>query len=88
MMLRKKKTLVTAESHSIEITTRLLRWLRGKESACQCRRRRFNPWVRKIPWRRKWKHFPVILPEKSLREDPTCCGASKPVFDNYRACAL
>ena len=27
----------------------------GKESACQCRRRRFNPWVGKIPWRRKWQ---------------------------------
>ena len=29
----------------------------GKESACQCRRRkrlRFDPWVAKILWRRKW----------------------------------
>ena len=26
----------------------------GKESACQCRGPRFNPWVGKIPWRRKW----------------------------------
>ena len=26
----------------------------GKEPACQCRRHEFNPWVRKIPWRRKW----------------------------------
>ena len=25
----------------------------GKESTCQCRRRGFDPWVRKIPWRRK-----------------------------------
>jgi len=28
----------------------------GKEPACQCRRHRrlgFDPWVRKIPWRRK-----------------------------------
>ena len=24
-------------------------WLRGKESACQCRRHRFNPWSRKMP---------------------------------------
>ena len=24
-------------------------WLTGKESACQCRRRRFDPWVGKIP---------------------------------------
>ena len=31
----------------------LSRWHNGKESACQCRKRRrcwFNPWVRKIPW--------------------------------------
>ena len=28
-------------------------WLSGKESTCQCRRLGFNPWVRKIPWRRK-----------------------------------
>ena len=23
----------------------------GKESACQCRRQGFEPWVGKIPWR-------------------------------------
>ena len=40
-------------------------WLSGKESTCQCRRHRFNPWVRKIPWRRKWQHTPVFLPGKS-----------------------
>ena len=27
-------------------------WLNGKESTCQCRRCRFNPWIRKIPSRR------------------------------------
>ena len=39
----------------------------GKESICQCRRRkrcRFNPWVGKIPWRRKWQPTPVFLPGK------------------------
>ena len=29
-----------------------------KESACQCSRPRFNPWVRKIPWRREWLRTP------------------------------
>ena len=36
----------------------------GKEAACQCRRQkrcRFNPWVRKIPWRRTWQPTPVFL---------------------------
>ena len=37
----------------------------GKESACQCRRCVFDPWVRKSPWRRKWQLTPVFLPEKS-----------------------
>ena len=35
----------------------LPRLLSGKESACQPRRYkrgRFNPWVRKIPWKREW----------------------------------
>ena len=40
-------------------------WLGGKESACQCKRRRFDPWVRKITWRRKWHLTPVFLPGKS-----------------------
>ena len=34
----------------------LPRWLSGKEYACQCRRFRrlwFDPWVGKVPWRRK-----------------------------------
>ena len=30
----------------------LPKWLSGKESTCQFRRHRFNPWVEKIPWRK------------------------------------
>ena len=40
----------------------------GKEPTCQCRRRkrgRFVPWVRKIPWRRKWQPSPVFFPRES-----------------------
>ena len=33
----------------------------------QCRRSRFNPWIRKIPWRREWQPTPASLPEKSWR---------------------
>ena len=46
----------------------LPRWLTGEESACPGRRHRrcrFNPWVRKIPWRSKWQPTPVFLPGKS-----------------------
>ena len=35
-------------------------------SVClQCGRPRFNPWVGKIPWRRKWQSTPILLPGKS-----------------------
>ena len=37
----------------------------GKEVACQCRRhnkRGFNPWVRKMPWRRAGQLTLIILP--------------------------
>ena len=43
----------------------LPRWHGGKDSACQCRRHKrpgFDPWVRKIPWIRKWQLIPVFLP--------------------------
>ena len=36
-----------------------------KESACQCRRRGFNPSVQNISWRRKWHPTPVFLPGES-----------------------
>ena len=29
------------------------------------KRRRFDPWVKKIPWSRKWQPTPVLLPGKS-----------------------
>ena len=46
----------------------LLWRLWGKDSACQCSRHKrlgFDPWVRKIPWNRKWQPSPVFLPGKS-----------------------
>ena len=34
-------------------------------------RPRFNPWVGKIPWRRKWQPTPIILPgESPWTEEP------------------
>ena len=40
-------------------------WLSGKESTCQFRRHGFDPWVGKLPCRRKWQSIPVFLPGKS-----------------------
>ena len=42
----------------------LPRWLSGKKSACQYRSHRrcgWDPWVRKVPRRRKWQPTPVFL---------------------------
>ena len=37
-------------------------WLRWQRIHLQCRRPRFDPWVRKILWRREWLLTPVFLP--------------------------
>ena len=53
----------------------LPRWHGGKESTCQCRRRRtcgFDTWVRKIPWRRNG--LPL---QYSCLENPMNRGAWK-----------
>ena len=42
-----------------------LPWWLSEESTCQSRRCGFEPWVREIPWRRKWQYTPVFLPGKS-----------------------
>ena len=53
--------------------TGLPRWFNGKESACQCRRCKtlqVDPWIRKIPWSRKWQRAPVFLPGNPMTEEP------------------
>ena len=39
-------------------------WLSGKESTCQGRRHRIDPWVGKNLWRRKWQPTLVLLSGK------------------------
>ena len=41
------------------------RWQNGKGPTCQCRIRGFDPWVRKIPWRKAWQPTPVFFPGES-----------------------
>ena len=64
------KDRLYASSHCSfsSLTPGLPRWYSGKESACHCRRHKrqgFDPWVGKIPWRRKWQLTPIFLPGKS-----------------------
>ena len=46
------------------------------EPACQCRRCqrcRLDPWIRKIPWRRKWQPTLVFLPGESHGQRRLVC---------------
>ena len=52
----------------IYVYSHMGRRLSDEESVCQCRRPQrhgFAPWVRKVPWRRKWQPLPVSLPGES-----------------------
>ena len=40
-------------------------WLRQWRIHLQCGRPGFNPWLEKIPWRKKWQPTPVFSPGES-----------------------
>ena len=51
-----------------QCSTALMGGTSGKEPACQCRRHkrhRFDPCVRKIPWKRARQPIPVFMPGES-----------------------
>ena len=55
----------------------LLRWLSGKESACQCRILRFDPWVRKDPLKEEMAtHSSILAWEIPRTEEP---GGLQPI---------
>ena len=78
LVMERPGVLQSMESHSrtwLSDWTELTWWLiwtslvlRGKEPAYQSRRSRLDPWVRKIPWKRKWQSALVFLPGKSHRQ--------------------
>ena len=49
-------------------------WLSGKESACQCRKHRFDPWSRKIPHASEQLWEPQLLKPVHPRE---LCSATR-----------
>ena len=59
-------------------------WLGGKESACQCRRRGFDPWSRKIPYVTEQLSLftttiePVLCNPGAATTEPTCCSYWSP----------
>ena len=69
LLISKKMSSKYLSLKTIVIAIGLPRWLHGKEPTCQGKRHRgrgLDPWVGKIPWRRKWQPTPVFLPGKSL----------------------
>ena len=53
-------------SFGVSFSVHLLPGGSDSKSVClQCRRPGFDPWVRKIPRRKKWQPTPVLLPGKS-----------------------
>ena len=62
---RVRQEWATEHSHIQEADLGFPGGTSGKEPACQCQRHGFDPWVRKIPWRRKWQLNPVFSPGKS-----------------------
>ena len=56
-------------SSQLSSVTELPMWL-SKESTCQYRRCRFDPWVRKISWRKKWQ--PTLSFKASILWLPEC----------------
>ena len=59
------RTSAAIRHSNIYLNLKLPWWLSCKESASQCMRRGFDPWVQKIPQRRKWQPTPVFLSGKS-----------------------
>ena len=67
-MLWVKFTFILTMSVLFRPLFRLPRWLSSKRIHLQGRRHRryrFDPWVRKIPWRRQWQPTPAFLLGKS-----------------------
>ena len=65
-LLQKKKNYIEPQHKNRP------RWLSGQESACQCRRHRFDPWLGKMPWGRKWQPALAFSPGKSSGQSEHC----------------
>ena len=75
--------LVTLLRSLISLTG-LPRWRSDKESTYQRRRCGFDPWVGKIPWRKKWQLTPVFLPGKiPWAEEPGRLVKSRTWLSNF-----
>ena len=48
--------------------------------------------IQELPWVAQWRRICLLMQgiwvQSLIQEDPTCWGATKPVYLNYRTCAL
>ena len=56
------KTILALSFITVYINIKAACGASGKEPTSKCKRCGFNPWVRKIPWRREWQPTPAFLP--------------------------
>ena len=69
LFINRNSYCLTHSSHTLHLHTLVCPhshiglpwWLRRSRICLQCRRPRFNPWVGKVPWRRKWQPTLVFL---------------------------
>ena len=59
-----------------------------KNPYLQCRRSGLDPWVGKIPWRRKWLPTPEFLPGRSHEQRKTSIPSSTNNSTTQRKCLL
>ena len=65
-MRKLKPREIVGGNESSKITKGLMaQWLRIRLQCRSFRRHRFNPWVGKMPWRRRWQPTPAFLPGES-----------------------
>ena len=61
----RKQATVQCQPCTTQYSILFMKWLRLQRICLQCGRPGFDPWVGKIPWRRKWQPTPVFLPGES-----------------------
>ena len=65
LVIHDNATHLRSTHHVFHVSPKGPLGLRRLSVCLHCRRPGFDPWVGKIPWRRKWHPTPVLLPGKS-----------------------
>ena len=62
---RRYVTHLKTQVHIWEWASQVALVVKNPACQCLCKRRRFDPWIGKIPWRRAWNPTPAFLPGES-----------------------